>query len=71
MERERSKLERMEEKRNKQNEEKGSSEGSVEEIEIKRVEVDGFTNNLGEMQRQQKEVFIVIFQVLEILCFMA
>ncbi|XP_028406965.1 nuclear cap-binding protein subunit 1-like [Dendronephthya gigantea] len=62
MEREKSKLERMEEKRKKQNEEQGSGEASIEEIEIKRVEVEGFTDKLGEMQRQEKEVFIVIFQ---------
>ena len=64
MERERIKLERLEDKHKKENEEQ--SESGVtdkEEIEIKREELQGLTNQLETGQPDQKHVFIVIFQV--------
>lgn len=63
LERERIKLERLEDKHKKENEEQ--SESGVtdkEEIEIKREELQGLTDQLETGQPDQKHVFIVIFQ---------
>ena len=61
MEREQIKLERMEDKRKKEEQESGGT--NIEEIEVKRHEVEGLADQLGTMQVEQKEVFLVIFQV--------
>ena len=51
----------MEEKRQKQELESGGA--NIEEIEIKRHEVEGLADQLEPIQVEQKEVFLVIFQV--------
>lgn len=53
----------MEEKQKKQNEEKDSSGTNIDELEIKRHEVESLTDQLESMQVEQKQVFLVIFQV--------
>lgn len=62
---EKNKLERLEEKYRKQSEQNLLSTEETEEIEIKRHEVEGFSEELTNATNEQKEVFLTIFQVSE------
>jgi hypothetical protein len=56
----------MEDKRQKQEHESGAAD--IGDIEIKRHEVEGLTNQLEDIQKDQKEVFLAVFQVRQNLC---
>ena len=61
LERERIKLQRMEEKRQKQEQESGGS--NIDDIEIKRSEIEDLTEQLEmTIRAEHKDVFLVIFQ---------